>query len=790
MIKRENIKQAIEAIAQRNPEIGYSLDEMLGTGAIGVPSSPAQTSKDPTLYFLFQGEQVPIRKYQYFNEGTVPLEQRLLIKYGELAQKQKIAAQGGPVDYRQAARKIRAAGLLLMVTHEIDYAMARVQSTWTRASEGAGSSRVQTALLSWLEKIKGPDPTLKIPPPDLHEGSAPAPRFQGVVDYVTPAEFQPFPFSMETLLQVAALNLEFFHVRFVLNCLVQGAANRLFACLVEGQIQGLIFLNLKTQFLSKGLEIKYLATVGGQAQDPAGPTPKKVKGVGTFLVAGTWLLWKTRLPDVKEISLDAEIGANRFYRSIGFHPRRLCEFVLKNPRGFLLRAIWIMAGNCRDVPPGLRAALEGLIIAQFKILRQKAHRPEDRAYRKWIVAFLKFGLQSETHPEFVRSILQNLFRYQKAIPEFSALIEVAAESDLMPTEPERTVAVQPVQVIRSAEFARHLEQVFHLENAKRLHAMHSVLQHPSLASKWSEAAPRLATPEELAWVHTPEYIERIAQTAGQTLTALDLDTQTTAKSYEVARLAVGSVFSLLDKLWDGEAQRGFACIRPPGHHAEPDKAMGFCLFNNTALGACYLRHRHGAARVMIVDIDAHHGNGIQAAFYDSAQVLYVSLHRFPGYPGTGNFGEVGRGDGEGFTVNVPLTNGHGDQDFAEIIQLLVRPLARQYQPAALLVACGFDLYLHDRLGGMRVTPEGYALITALLVEIAEQSCDGRIAFIMEGGYSIKGIQECGLRVMQELCRLPTLNRNAIDRIKALRAPRLAALKKAITIHRKYWDTLH
>jgi acetoin utilization deacetylase AcuC-like enzyme len=296
--------------------------------------------------------------------------------------------------------------------------------------------------------------------------------------------------------------------------------------------------------------------------------------------------------------------------------------------------------------------------------------------------------------------------------------------------------------------------------------------------------------EELAWVHSPAYIERIAQTAGQPLTALDLDTQTSEKSFEVACLAVGSVFSLLDDIANGTAQRGFACIRPPGHHAEPQKAMGFCLFNNCALGARYLQKRYGAERVMIVDIDAHHGNGTQAAFYDSSDVLYVSWHQFPGYPGTGNFGEVGRGAGEGFTVNVPLGKGHGDRDFAEILNFLVRPLARQYRPFMILVACGFDLYRHDRLGGMRVSPEGYALITALLVEIAEQVCEGRVAFIMEGGYSIKGIRECGLRVMQTLCGTSAPGQDRIISIKARKFPKLGALKKAIAVHKKYWDTLN
>jgi acetoin utilization deacetylase AcuC-like enzyme len=167
----------------------------------------------------------------------------------------------------------------------------------------------------------------------------------------------------------------------------------------------------------------------------------------------------------------------------------------------------------------------------------------------------------------------------------------------------------------------------------------------------------------------------------------------------------------------------------------------------------------------------------------------VSLHRFPGFPGTGNFGEIGCGRGAGFTVNVPLAGGQGDRDFIEIIHYLVLPLAHHFKPGMILVSCGFDLYLHDRLGGMRATPEGYALMSALLVDIAEQVCEGRILFILEGGYSIKGIQECGLYLLQELCNLSPVGRNKLNQIITNPRPKLAALKKAIQIQQRFWPTL-
>lgn len=349
--------------------------------------------------------------------------------------------------------------------------------------------------------------------------------------------------------------------------------------------------------------------------------------------------------------------------------------------------------------------------------------------------------------------------------------------------------MQPVLVIRDERFTEHLEGIPHLETPKRVKAFQEVLEDPSIRAMWSEVAPRPATVEELGLVHTREHIERIAGTTGKRLVSFDIDTQATEKSFEVACLAAGGVFSLLDQIWKGASKRGFACIRPPGHHAEPEKAMGFCLFNNVALGARYLIERHSANRVMIVDIDVHHGNGTQAAFYESDDVLYVSTHQFPGYPGTGNIGEVGSGPGEGYTVNVPMGKGHGDRIFARVIHFLVSRLAKAYEPDMILVSCGFDLYMYDRFANMFVTPQGYALITFLLLDIAEKYCKGRIAFVMEGGYNLRGIRECGLRVMKELCDVPTLSLEKIKKMTNGSAANIEQLKKVIEVQKKYWKVL-
>jgi acetoin utilization deacetylase AcuC-like enzyme len=269
---------------------------------------------------------------------------------------------------------------------------------------------------------------------------------------------------------------------------------------------------------------------------------------------------------------------------------------------------------------------------------------------------------------------------------------------------------------------------------------------------------------------------------------LDPDTQTNEDSYAAACLAVGGIFSLIDHMYSSPSQRGFAAVRPPGHHAEPNRAMGFCLFNNIALGACYLKHVMGLRKIMIIDIDAHHGNGTQAAFYDSNDILFLSMHQFPLYPGSGNFSEIGHGAGEGYSVNVPLDKGMGDHEFIHVINRLAFPLAQAFEPEIILVSCGFDLYRHDRLAGLNGTPDGYAMLTRGLCRIADQMCCGRIIFVMEGGYSVHGIRECGRQVLHTMCNTPAQASPTAGR-GITSSKNFLSLQKTIGIHKKYWPIL-
>jgi acetoin utilization deacetylase AcuC-like enzyme len=771
MLKRETLKQAIDAIAARDAEIGYSLAELFGTGRIDVPVE-AQPGGDPQLfYFTFDRQRVAVDKNSLFNEGLAAVEQPLLIKYGELAQKLALSVSDGKAGYAMAGQTIREAGLNLLLRYEVARALGQLET-----QEGAARQTARQV----LERLRGNGPEEGLP----RAADDPRVLFHGAVNAADPAYFIALPYTREALMQVGDLQLPFFSVRFALRCLRNGTAPYLFACLVDGAIAGLIYLRLKSALFHKALEIKYIASVQHPPDDTLKARPVH-RGVGTFLVAGAWLLWKYYYSGGREILLDSEIQASGFYESIGFEKRRPYVYSLKRPSGRLTYALAVMVDRSRAVPPAVIEEMAAVIGDQARLLaRIKATDPR----RELALHFLKLCLLSRSRPDLARSAAQGLLKYKRRIPEAGALLELATAHGRITLVDLRPPAAQPLLVFKDSAMQSHLQGIFHLESANRLKAMEEVLAAEEISGCWQTLPARPAEKEALAWVHTPEHIARIAATAGKQLYAIDLDTQTTSASYDVACLAVGGIFNLMDAIMAGPSRRGFAAVRPPGHHAEPNKAMGFCLFNNAALAACYLKHAHGARRVMIVDIDAHHGNGTQAAFVQSRDVLFFSMHQFPCYPGTGNFGEVGQGPGEGYSVNVPLDKGMGDGEFRQAIQRLADPLARAYEPDVILVSCGFDLYRHDRLAGLNGTPAGYAMLTRQLCRMADTVCGGRIAFLMEGGYSIEGIRECGRSVIHELCGLPSVE---ADRLEKSSAPSIsfAALQKSVAIHAKYWSIL-
>jgi acetoin utilization deacetylase AcuC-like enzyme len=294
---------------------------------------------------------------------------------------------------------------------------------------------------------------------------------------------------------------------------------------------------------------------------------------------------------------------------------------------------------------------------------------------------------------------------------------------------------------------------------------------------------RPATQEELAFIHTPDHIRRVAATAGRSFVSLDPDTQTSPRSYEAALMAAGGLFSLIDALMDHSIHNGFALVRPPGHHAEANRAMGFCLFNNAALGAEYGRIRHGLHRILIVDWDLHHGNGTQHSFWESDRVLYFSTHQYPYYPGTGAASEVGGKKAMGFTVNVPLSSGYQDEDFAQIFERILVPVGRQFKPDLILISAGFDTYYEDPLGAMLVSPRGFAGMTAILMQLAQEVCQGRILLTLEGGYHLEGLDLSVQAVLRELTGDSILESKEV---RPDERPGLDVVEKVWGIQKNFW----
>jgi acetoin utilization deacetylase AcuC-like enzyme len=248
---------------------------------------------------------------------------------------------------------------------------------------------------------------------------------------------------------------------------------------------------------------------------------------------------------------------------------------------------------------------------------------------------------------------------------------------------------------------------------------------------------REATDAELERVHTPAHLTQLRSLEGAH-TQLDADTASSPQSWRAARLAAGAAIGAVELVMRGRSRNAFALVRPPGHHAVPDHAMGFCLLNNVALAAEAARHE-GAERVLVLDWDVHHGNGTQDHFWARRDVLYQSIHQYPFYPGSGAVEEVGTGEGLGFTVNCPLPGGQGDGDYSAVFQDLLLPVATAFRPQIILVSAGFDAHREDPLGGMRVTERGFAGMCSALVQLADSLCSGRLVLVLEGGYALGGL---------------------------------------------------
>ena len=292
----------------------------------------------------------------------------------------------------------------------------------------------------------------------------------------------------------------------------------------------------------------------------------------------------------------------------------------------------------------------------------------------------------------------------------------------------------------------------HPERPARLESILAHLKGTGLLDDLTHIAPEPVDEKWLLLVHTEAHIKNLEQSAARAPIHLDPDTGMSEESYRVAKLATGGVLAAVDRVMDGSVDNAFAAVRPPGHHALPDRAMGFCLINNVAVAARYVQRKYGLERVLIVDWDVHHGNGTQDIFYADPSVFYFSTHQWPYYPGSGAATETGSGAGVGATLNVPLASGDGDAEIVAAFTHKLLPAAQAFRPQFVFVSAGFDAHRDDPLAGLEVSEAGYRELTRIVMDIANRFAEGRLVSLLEGGYDLNALSrsvETHLRQLSE-----------------------------------------
>lgn len=291
-------------------------------------------------------------------------------------------------------------------------------------------------------------------------------------------------------------------------------------------------------------------------------------------------------------------------------------------------------------------------------------------------------------------------------------------------------------------FLQHDTGYGHPENAKRIENTITHFRQSSLWKQLQVEKPRAASVEEIGLVHPQAYIETIKKISDTGGGYLDADTVVSAASYQAALYAAGAPLTAIDLIMKGEERNAFCLVRPPGHHATPERGMGFCLFNNVAIAAKYLQSHYRLKKVFVVDWDVHHGNGTQDTFYYDPTVFYCSLHRYPFYPGSGRKEETGLGKGKGFTVNVPLPADTMSKSYLEFFADIMDQNTAHFVPDFILVSAGFDTYKKDPIGGLNLEIEDFCTLTEIVVKSAERYCQGRVVSCLEGGYHVSALPLC------------------------------------------------
>lgn len=291
----------------------------------------------------------------------------------------------------------------------------------------------------------------------------------------------------------------------------------------------------------------------------------------------------------------------------------------------------------------------------------------------------------------------------------------------------------------------------HAENPETKRRVKNLLERSGFMNQLQQIAPRSATREEIETNHRAEYIDRIKKLSNAGGGDAGEHAIVGPDSYEIALLSAGGVLTAVDAVMEGTVQNAYALVRPPGHHAEPEEGMGFCLFNNVAIAVKYARRKYGLKRILILDWDVHHGNGTESAFYSDSDVLFISIHQENIFPkGRGEMDDIGEGDGKGYNVNIELPAGTGNEGYLYAFEHVVEPIVRQFRPELIFVSAGQDASRFDPLGRMLVTAEGYYQMASKLQSLADKYCEGRLIACHEGGYSTAYVPFCTLRVIEAL----------------------------------------
>jgi acetoin utilization deacetylase AcuC-like enzyme len=319
----------------------------------------------------------------------------------------------------------------------------------------------------------------------------------------------------------------------------------------------------------------------------------------------------------------------------------------------------------------------------------------------------------------------------------------------------------------------------HVENAGRLEAIISRLEETGLKQQLTPVKPRLASVDELLLVHQRQHISRIQDVAKKGGGWLDADTVMSPESYEVALYAAGGTIMATEAVMGGKVGSAFALVRPPGHHATPRRAMGFCLFNNIAIATEYALAKYKLERILIIDFDVHHGNGTQEVFYTRPEVVYISTHEYPFYPGTGSVEETGSGEATGATVNIPLPAGCGDSEYLEVFDQIIVPAAKRCRPQLILVSAGYDAHWADGIAMMQVSVSGFRQMVRIIKGLADELCGGRLVFSLEGGYHLNALAASVKATFDVLLGNTSIDDPLGQSPRSFRAPKIDSLIRAI-----------